>query len=79
MYIQCNELLYQKSTLSLSQFAYTTSCESLDQLRVDWRKTLGVGDEEEDSVAVRHLESAVGLYLRRVCSTKDVSDITKVR
>ena len=45
---------------------------------MDWRKTLDVGDKEEDSVAVRQLESAVGLYLRRVCSAKDVSGITKV-
>lgn len=36
-----------------------------------------MGVSEESSVAVRQLESAIGLYLKRVCSTKDVADISK--
>ena len=60
---------------SLIQFAYSESCSHLEQLRGEWRS---IFDVCEESVAVRHLESAIGLYLRRVCSTKDVSDIAKV-
>ncbi len=44
----------------------------------DWHSLLGVEEGCEDSVAVRHMESAIGLYLRRTCSLKDVTDITKV-
>lgn len=60
------------------QFAYSVSCSHLEQLRGDWRSILDVHEESEESVAVRQLESAIGLYLRRVCSTKDVTDIAKV-
>ena len=51
---------------------------SLEQLHSRWRETLDVGTRDDDSVAVKHLESAVGLYLKRVCRHHDVADIAKV-
>ena len=50
----------------------------MEQLHSKWRKVLDVGRESEDSVAVKHLESAVGLYLKRVCCSHNTADIVKV-
>ena len=61
------------------QLAYECSCVSLEQLHSKWRDVLNVGRESEDSVAVKHLESAVGLYLKRVCCNHNKTDIVEVR
>ena len=61
-----------------SQLAYKCSSRSLEQLHSKWREVLNVGSSGEDSVAVKHLESAVGLYLKRVCCDHDVTNIVKV-
>ena len=80
---QDREILRRKREVSLSiclglQLAYECSCVSLEQLHSKWRDVLNVGRESEDSVAVKHLESAVGLYLKRVCCNHDTTDIVEV-
>jgi len=62
---------------SLPQFAYRASCASLERLGEEWKKSLGVNGVQ-DEVAVAQLESAVGLYLRRVSTTHDISTIIEV-
>ena len=64
--------------LSRSQSSYECSRISLEQLHSRWRDTLDVGTRTGDSVAVKHLESAVGLYLKRVCRDHDVADVVQV-
>lgn len=71
--------IYVQSTRLDLQLAYECSHVSLEQLHSKWRDVLNVGRESEDSVAVKHLESAVGLYLKRVCCNHDTTDIVEVR
>ena len=59
------------------QFACSVSCSSLEKLHREWKSSLGVNGIQ-DKVAVKQLESAVGLFLRRVCATHDISTIIKV-
>ena len=71
-------IFYDPRTVLGLQLAYECSCVSLEQLHSKWRDVLTVGRESEDSVAVKHLESAVGLYLKRVCCNHDTTDIVEV-
>ena len=59
------------------QFACNVSCSSLEKLHREWKSSLGVNGIQ-DKVAVKQLESAVGLFLRRACATHDISTIIKV-
>ena len=59
------------------QFACSVSRSSLEKLHREWKSSLGVNGIQ-DKVAVKQLESAVGLFLRRVCATHDISIIIKV-
>ena len=59
------------------QFACSVSRSSLEKLHREWKSSLGVNGIQ-DKVAVKQLESAVGLFLRRVCATHDISNIIKV-
>ena len=59
------------------QFACSVSCSFLEKLHREWKSSLGVNGIQ-DKVAVKQLESAVGLFLRRVCATHDISTIIKV-
>ena len=58
--------------------SYRAAWSSLEQLGNQWKGVLGIS-EDTDQVAVKQLESAVGVYLRRVCSTHDLSSIVKVQ
>ena len=60
------------------QFSYKEATASLEQLHSKWKELLDISPDSSGGVAVRQLESAVGLYLRRVSSKRDVTSITKV-
>ena len=58
--------------------SYIECTNSLEQLHDKWKSCINVSTEESDSLAVRQLESAVGLYLRRMTSKHDVTPIIQV-
>lgn len=62
--------------LDVMKMSYRAAWSSLEQLGNQWKGVLGIS-EDTDQVAVKQLESAVGVYLRRVCSTHDLSSIVK--
>lgn len=70
-----------KLLLDVLKFAYSSASASLGQLNGSWRRVLGVHQESSSSSsngagpAVKQLESAVGLYLRRVCAKHDTTAI----
>lgn len=55
-------------------FAYSTAQLALSRLHGEWKDILGV-EGTDNHLAVRQLESAVGLYLRKVCSVFNTEDI----
>lgn len=58
--------------------SYVECMASLEQLHDKWKSCIGISTEESDRVAVRQMESAVGLYLRRMSSKHDVTSIMQV-
>lgn len=56
--------------------AYSTAQLALSRLHQEWKDILGV-DGTDNHLAVRQLESAVGLYLRKVCSVYSTEDIVR--
>lgn len=51
---------------------------ALEQAHVKWKQAVAISEDIEDRSAVRQLESAMALYLRRVSSKHDVSPIVQV-
>eukprot|EP00731_Ephydatia_muelleri_P020277 Em0013g4a len=57
-------------------FAYSTAQLALCRLHREWKGILGV-EGTDNHLAVRQLESAVSLYLRKVCSVFNTEDIVQ--
>lgn len=61
------------------QLSYDEATAFLHQLHRKWKDALSIGVDDRDTVAVKQLEAAVSLYLLKMSSKQDVTDIIQVQ
>lgn len=70
------DILFHPLSLQLS---YEEATCLLQQLHGQWKDSLAISEGDRESAAVRQLGAAVSLYLRKMSSKQDVTNIIQVK